>query len=131
MYKRQLDQALGDRRGIARFGEALVPMDEALARVAVDLSGRPMPVVSLGLRRPSIGALSAEMVPHVLRSLAVAGRMALHVDVLRGHNDHHRAEAAFKGLALALRRAVAPDGDPGRVPSAKGFLGEVPEGTES
>jgi imidazoleglycerol phosphate dehydratase HisB len=58
-----LDQALGDRRGIARFGEALVPMDEALARVAVDLSGRPMPVVDLGLRRPSVGDLSAEMIP--------------------------------------------------------------------
>jgi len=117
-----LDQALGDRRGIARFGEALVPMDEALARVAVDLSGRPMPVVDLGLRRPGIGDLSAEMIPHVLQSLAVAGRMALHADVLRGDNDHHRAEAAFKALGLALRRAVALEGPVDRLPSSKGAL---------
>jgi len=117
-----LDQALGDRRGIARFGEALVPMDEALARVALDLSGRPMPVVDLGLRRPSVGDLSAEMIPHALQSLAVAGRMALHADVIRGDNDHHRAEAAFKALGLALRRAVAPDGPGDRIPSSKGAL---------
>ncbi|HOU54047.1 MAG TPA: imidazoleglycerol-phosphate dehydratase HisB [Myxococcota bacterium] len=117
-----LDQALGDRRGIARFGEAIVPMDEALARVVVDLSGRPMPVVDLGLRRPAIGDLATEMIPHVLQSLAVAGRMALHADVIRGDNDHHRAEATFKALGLALRRAVALDGPGDRIPSSKGAL---------
>lgn len=116
-----LDAALGDRRGIARFGEAHAPLDEALARAVVDLSGRPMPVVDLGLRREALGDLSCEMVPHMLRSLAVAGRMALHVDVLRGDNDHHRAEAAFKATALALRRAVARDGTDG-IPSTKGVL---------
>jgi len=116
-----LDAALGDRRGIARFGEAHAPLDEALARAVVDLSGRPMPVIDLGLRREALGDLSCEMVPHVLRSLAVAGRMALHVDVLRGDNDHHRAEAAFKAVALALRRAVARDGTDD-VPSTKGVL---------
>jgi imidazoleglycerol-phosphate dehydratase len=116
-----LDAALGERRGIARFGEAHAPLDEALARAVVDLSGRPMPVVDLGLVRPTIGDLSTEMVTHVLKSLAVAGRMALHVDVLRGDNDHHRAEAAFKATALALRRAVARDGSDD-VPSTKGVL---------
>ena len=116
-----LDSALGDRRGIARFGEAHAPLDEALARAVVDLSGRPMPIIDLGLARPSIGGLSSEMVTHVLKSLAVAGRMALHVDVLRGDNDHHKAEAAFKATALALRRAVALDGSD-EIPSTKGLL---------
>jgi imidazoleglycerol-phosphate dehydratase len=116
-----LDAALGERRGIARFGEAHAPLDEALARAVVDLSGRPMPIIDLGLRREALGDLSCEMVPHVLRSLAVAGRMALHVDVLRGDNDHHRAEAAFKATALALRRAVARDGTD-QIPSTKGVL---------
>jgi imidazoleglycerol-phosphate dehydratase len=116
-----LDAALGERRGIARFGEAHAPLDEALARAVVDLSGRPMPIIDLGLRREALGDLSTEMVTHVLKSLAVAGRMALHVDVLRGDNDHHRAEAAFKATALALRRAVARDGTD-QIPSTKGVL---------
>ena len=116
-----LDDALGERRGIARFGEAHAPLDEALARAVVDLSGRPMPVIDLGLRREALGDLSTEMVTHVLKSLAVAGRMALHVDVLRGDNDHHRAETAFKATALALRRAVARDGTD-EIPSTKGVL---------
>lgn len=115
------DEALGERRGIARFGEAHAPLDEALARAVVDLSGRPCPVVDLGLRRESLGALSCENVAHVLRSLAIAGRMALHVDVVRGESDHHRAEAAFKATALALRRAIARDGTDD-VPSTKGVL---------
>ena len=116
-----LDAALGERRGIARFGEAHAPLDEALARAVVDLSGRPLPVIELGLRREALGDLSIEMVTHVLKSLAVAGRMALHVDVLRGDNDHHRAEAAYKATALALRRAVALDGTD-VIPSTKGVL---------
>lgn len=114
-------QALGDRRGISRFGWALAPLDEALARVAVDLSGRPFADVHLGLTRDTLGALSAENVPHVLRSFAVAARLTLHVDVLKGANDHHRAEAAFKAAALALRQAVAPSGF-GDVPSTKEVL---------
>ena len=80
-----------------------------------------MPIIDLGLRREALGDLSTEMVTHVLKSLAVAGRMALHVDVLRGDNDHHRAEAAFKATALALRRAVARDGTD-QIPSTKGVL---------
>jgi imidazoleglycerol phosphate dehydratase HisB len=116
-----LDGALGERRGIARFGWALAPLDETLARVAVDLSGRPFADVNLGLTRDAIGALSAENVSHVLRSFATAARLALHVDVLKGNNDHHRAEAAFKATALALRQAVAPSGF-GDVPSTKDTL---------
>lgn len=116
-----LDAALGERRGIRRFGSAFAPLDEALARVVVDLSGRPSPHVSLGLRREKVGDVAAENITHFFHSLATAGRMALHVDLLRGENDHHRAEAAFKALALALREAVASDGS-GSVPSTKGVL---------
>jgi imidazoleglycerol-phosphate dehydratase len=116
-----LDQALGDRRGIARFGWALAPLDEALARVAVDLSGRPFADVNLGLTRSAIGTLSAENIPHVLRSFATAARLTLHADVLKGDNDHHRAEAAFKAVALALRQAVAASGFED-VPSTKETL---------
>ena len=121
-----LDRALGERRGIARFGWAYAPLDESLARAVVDLSGRPYADVSLGLRRESIGGLSCESVPHVLRSLATAARLTLHVDVIKGENDHHRAEAAFKAVALALRQAIqcTPFDD---VPSTKGTLGEPRE----
>jgi len=115
-----LDATLGDRAGIARFGSAYAPLDEALARTVVDLSGRPWPEVALGLTRERLGALACENVGHVLRSLAIAARCALHVDVLRGENDHHRAEAAFKATALALRQATALTGD--AVPSTKGVL---------
>lgn len=116
-----LDHALGERRGINRFGHAIVPLDEALSRVAVDLSGRPFADVNLGLRRESIGALATENIAHFLRSFASTGRMALHVDVLKGENDHHRAEAAFKATALALRQALASTGFDD-VPSTKGVL---------
>jgi imidazoleglycerol-phosphate dehydratase len=116
-----LDQALGERRGIARFGSAFAPLDEALARAVVDLSGRPSAVVELGLARETLGGLACENVAHFFLSLATASRMALHLDVLRGANDHHRAEAAFKAAALALRQAVRVDG-PDQVPSTKGVL---------
>lgn len=107
---------------VARFGWAYAPLDEALARAVVDLSGRPWAEVELGLVRERIGALAGENVGHVLRSLALAARITLHVDVLRGANDHHRAEAAFKALALALRQATAPAAA-GGVPSTKGVIG--------
>jgi imidazoleglycerol-phosphate dehydratase len=116
-----IDAALGERRGIARFGYAYAPLDEALARAVVDCSGRPFAVVLLGLQRDAIGAISCENIPHVLASLATAARITLHVDVLRGANDHHRAEAAFKATALALRGAVAASGFDD-VPSTKGTL---------
>jgi len=116
-----IDLALGERRGITRFGSALVPLDEALSRVAIDLSGRPFADVQLGLRRDCLGALAAENVAHVLRSLAMAGRFTLHVDVLKGENDHHRAESAFKATAIAFRQAVSRSGFDD-VPSTKGAL---------
>lgn len=116
-----LDQALGDRRGIARFAHAYAPLDEALARVVIDLSGRPSATVELGLRREKIGDLACENIGHVFISLAMASRTSLHVDVIRGDNDHHRAESAFKAMALALRQAVARDGSD-QVPSTKGVL---------
>jgi imidazoleglycerol-phosphate dehydratase len=116
-----LDKALGDRRGIARFGFAYAPLDESLARVVLDLSGRPTAVVILMLVRDAVGDLAAENAGHVFRSLATNLRATLHVDVLRGENDHHKCEAAFKALALALRQAVARTGS-ADVPSTKGAL---------
>ncbi|MGD9507154.1 MAG: imidazoleglycerol-phosphate dehydratase HisB [Geminicoccaceae bacterium] len=115
------DQALGERRGIRRFGHAYAPLDEALARAVVDFSGRPSAQVELGFRRERIGEIATENLTHVFVSFATAARMTLHVDVLKGSNDHHRAEAAFKALALALREAVVLDGT-GEVPSTKGVL---------
>ena len=115
-----IDQALGDRAGIARFGHAYAPLDEALARAVIDLSGRPWPAVDLGLKREMLGTVACENLSHFFNSLALAGRLCLHVDVLKGDNDHHRAEAAFKAVALALRAAVRPDGQ--AVPSTKGTL---------
>ena len=114
--------AVGEERGgIVRFGHAYAPLDEALARAVVDVSGRPFFAGELDLRRERVGALSCEMVPHFFHSLAQAGGLTLHVDVVRGANDHHRIEAAFKALALALRAALAPGGTDG-VPSTKGVL---------
>ena len=118
---RALDEALGERRGIRRFGSAFAPLDEALARAVVDLSGRPHAEVDLALRREAIGQLACENLGHFIRSLAIASRSCVHVVVLRGENDHHKAEAAFKALALALRAAVEVDGG-GEVPSTKGVL---------
>ena len=117
---RALDEALGDRIGIARFGYGYAPLDDSLSRAVVDLSGRPWPEVSIDFTRPTIGEVATENIIHFLRSFAIEGRMALHVDLLRGENDHHKAESAFKALAIALRAAVAADG--GGVPSTKGTL---------
>lgn len=116
-----LDRALGDRAGIARFGYAYAPLDEALARAVIDLSGRPGAWIALGLKRDMLGAVACENLTHFFASLAVTLRATIHLDVLRGENDHHRAEAAFKAFALALRAAVARDGG-ADVPSTKGTL---------
>ena len=117
-----LDRALGERRGLERFGWAYAPLDEALARAVIDLSGRPFADVNLDLQREKLGELACENIPHVLRSLATAARLTLHVDMLKGENDHHKAEAAFKAVALALRQAVARTSSQD-VPSTKGTLG--------
>ena len=119
-----LQQALGPRVGIRRFGYAYAPLDEALARAVVDISGRPFADVNLGLTRERLGELSCENIPHVLSSLASTASLTLHVDVLKGENDHHRAEAAFKAVALALRAAVEASGFDD-VPSTKGSVGGV------
>jgi imidazoleglycerol phosphate dehydratase HisB len=116
-----LDQALASRLGITRFASAYAPLDESLARAVLDLSGRPLAVVNLMLLRDSIGTLAAENVPHFFRSLATTLRATLHLDILRGENDHHKAEAAFKALALALKQAVARTASTD-VPSTKGSL---------
>ena len=116
-----IDKALGDRKGIRRFGSAYAPLDEALARAVVDLSGRPFAEVNLGLERELLGDFSCENIPHVIESLAITLRASIHVDVIRAKNDHHRAEAAFKALALALRQAVERDGTD-LIPSTKGVL---------
>jgi imidazoleglycerol-phosphate dehydratase len=118
-----LDRALGERRGIRRFGDAAVPLDEALAHVAVDLGGRPWASIDLPFRNAMVGGLSTEMIPHLLHSLAVDGRFALHVRLLAGDNDHHRAEASFKALARALDDATRLDPRlQGEVPSTKGVI---------
>lgn len=116
-----LREALGDRSDIQRFGWALAPLDEALSRVAVDLVHRPVACIDLGLKRDRLGDLSCENIPHFFRSLAMAGLFTLHVDVLKGDNDHHRAESAFKAFALALR-AAATRADGRAIPSTKGVV---------
>jgi imidazoleglycerol phosphate dehydratase HisB len=115
-----IDEALGDKNGIARFGFAYAPMDEALARVVVDLSGRAFAVVNIPFERDQIGTVATENLAHVLVSLAHAGRFNLHADLLRGENDHHKAEAVFKALALSMRQAVARTQQ--GIPSTKGVI---------
>ena len=103
-----LAEALGDRGGITRFGDATVPLDEARAMVALDCGGRAYAMIDLPLRGPSIGSLPATLVPHFLETFAARGGLTLHV-VGSGRDDHHLAEAAFKALARALRQGYAVD----------------------
>jgi imidazoleglycerol-phosphate dehydratase len=118
-----LDEALGERRGIVRFGHALVPMDDALALVAVDLGGRPWAHVEAAFSRDMLGSLPTELIGHLLQALAQGGRLNLHARLLSGENDHHRAEAIFKALALALRQATRPEPRlGGEIPTTKGTL---------
>ncbi|BGP41372.1 imidazoleglycerol-phosphate dehydratase [Rhodotorula kratochvilovae] len=114
-------EALGERKGIKRYGTGFAPLDEALARAVLDISSRPYFCGDLQLKREKIGDLSTEMIPHVFQSFAQGAGVTLHVDVLRGENDHHKSEAAFKALALAIREAVETDGSD-EVPSTKGVL---------
>jgi len=114
-------QALGPIKGIRRYGTGHAPLDEALSRAVIDISSRPYCVAELGLKREKIGDLSCEMIPHVFHSFAMAAGVTLHVDCLRGDNDHHRAESAFKALALAIKEAITRTGL-NDVPSTKGVL---------
>lgn len=115
-----LGAALGDRTGIHRFGDARVPMDEAIAVATVDVGGRPYSVTDLELANPAIGALTAQNIPHALEAFARSAGITMHLTAT-GRNDHHVAEAAFKALARALRAAVSPDPRRSGVPSTKGI----------
>ncbi len=118
-----IDQALGDKAGITRTAHAYVPMDEALAFVAIDLSGRPFHVLSLSWTNPQVGGLTCDLVEHVFETLAIHARMNLHARIEYGRNDHHKAEALFKALARALDSATRRDtrlGD--AIPSTKGVI---------
>ncbi|MBI4197603.1 MAG: imidazoleglycerol-phosphate dehydratase [Chloroflexi bacterium] len=121
---RALSEAIGEGRGIRRMGSAIVPLDEALAMVAVDVGGRGYAVVDAKLEGTQVGSLSGELIGHFLERLAIEGGVNLHVQVLRGSDPHHKAEAVFKALARALRAAVEEDPRAaGAVPSTKGVIG--------
>jgi imidazoleglycerol-phosphate dehydratase len=116
-------RALGDKRGISRFGHALIPMDETLAEAAVDISGRPFLAWGVAFERPKIGEMDTELFEEFFRALAFNALVTLHITRRAGHNAHHVAEACFKATARALRMAVQPDSRIGdAVPSTKGSL---------
>ena len=119
---RALDQALGDRAGIVRTAHSYVPMDEALARVAVDLGGRPTCVFEAEWRTPRLGGLGTDLVGHIFEQVAVHGRLNLHACVLYARNDHHACEALFKALGRTLDAATQIDLRRAGVPSTKGVL---------
>jgi len=114
--------AIGDAKGLTRFGFTRVPMDESLAEAVLDLSGRPYTVIELGTSGKAIEGMACEDASHFLRSLATSAKMTLHIHVPYGDNDHHRVEAAFKALALCLRQASRLDNARRGVPSSKGVL---------
>lgn len=117
-----IERALGDKVGIQRFGHSYVPMDEALARAAIDLSGRSYLVIEADLREIQVGEFPVALVPEFFRALADNARMNLHVDLLRGSNDHHGIEAMFKAFARALDLASLRSGRSNEIPSTKGTL---------
>lgn len=117
------DQALGDRRGIQRYGHAYVPLDEALSRVVIDFSGRPGLFFHCDFQRDRIGRFEVDLVREFFQGFVNHAKATLHVDCLRGANDHHRAETVFKAFGRALRQAVSEDlRAPGAMPSTKGSL---------
>ena len=116
-------QALGDKKGIARFAHAYAPLDEALARVVIDVSGRPFLSFEAPMPEPVIGSdFAASLVEEFWRALVMNAGLTCHIDLLRARNSHHAAEAIFKAGALALRDATRLTGTPGAVPSTKGLL---------
>ncbi len=117
-----LEKALGDKRGIYRYGWAIVPMDESLAQVAIDLSGRPAFVFNVRFNSGSIGSFPTELIEEFFKALANSAKMNLHVTVPYGGNNHHIAEAIFKATARALRQAISLDPRNHDVPSTKGSL---------
>ena len=119
-----LDEALGDRAGIRRYGAALVPMDESLAECAIDISGRPFTDFRADLPTTSIAGFDTELAEEFFRAVANSAKLTLHIHVREGTNAHHMIEAAFKAFARALRVAVSIDPDESGVPSTKGTLSE-------
>jgi imidazoleglycerol-phosphate dehydratase len=117
-----LEKALGDKAGIYRYGWAGVPMDESIANVAIDLSGRPAFVFNVAFRGDAIGEFAVELVEEFFKSIATNAKLNLHVNVPYGSNNHHIAEAIFKATAKALRQAVSMDPRNSAVPSTKGSL---------
>jgi imidazoleglycerol-phosphate dehydratase len=117
-----LDQALGDRRGITRTAHSYVPMDESLARVVLDLSGRAHTIFEAEFATPRVGQLSTDLIGHLFETFAAHGRFNLHAHILAGKNDHHKIEALFKALACALDAATQLDPRRADVPSTKGTL---------
>ncbi len=121
-----VSQALGDRGGIVRYGSALIPMDETLSRVVIDISGRPYLMWSVAFTRPKLGDMDTELFKEWFQAFAQASGSTLHVENIYGENNHHIVESCFKGLARALRTATATDPRaPGAIPSTKGTLGGV------
>jgi imidazoleglycerol-phosphate dehydratase len=119
---RGLDQALGERSGIRRYGQSHVPMDETLARTVLDFSGRPEFHFQGAFTRERLGTLETQMVPHFFKSVAVAARLTLHMALLYGENDHHKCEALFKSCGRALADAVTLEPRRAGVSSTKGVL---------
>jgi imidazoleglycerol-phosphate dehydratase len=117
-----IDQALGDRAGIARFGHAVVPMDEARASASIDISGRPFMLFEADLPEVAIGDFDSDLAEEFLRALANSAKLTLHVRVEAGSNAHHMVEAAFKAFSRALRAAVAIEPGASGIPSTKGLL---------
>lgn len=115
-----LEKALGDKEGIRRMGDAIVPMDDSLALVAIDLGGRVYSNIDVKFQKEKLIDLNADMFVHLLETLANNAKCNLHVDILRGSNDHHMAEATFKALGVALSEAVSKTGE--GVPSTKGVI---------
>src|SRR3954452_13136144 len=123
-FGQAVKQALGDMKGITRYADVHVPMDEALTRVAIDISGRPFLVFKAEFGRDKVGTFDTELVQEWFQAFAMNSGITLHVETLYGTNDHHIAESCFKGLARALRTAVAIDARAANeIPSTKGSLG--------
>ncbi|ACX94975.1 Imidazoleglycerol-phosphate dehydratase [Halothiobacillus neapolitanus c2] len=123
VFGQALAKAVGDKRGITRYGHAYVPLDEALSRVVIDLSGRPGLVFSCSFTRASIGRFETQLVEEFFRGLVNHAGMTLHIDNIRGDNAHHQAETIFKAFGRALRMALSPDPrQADQIPSTKGSL---------
>ena len=119
-----VSKALGDRKGIRRYGDALIPMDETLTRVALDCSNRPYLIWKVGFSKPKLGEMDTELFKEWFQAFAQAAGITLHVENLYGENNHHIVESCFKGLARSLRSAIEPDPRKAdAVPSTKGVLG--------